>query len=162
MGEVLTSVVVAAAVAAVVAGAVAVTAARVSQQRPPPLDEGAPPPRVVMMVPRAPPPPPVVRVAIDPNLTSAAPETYSQVGFLTREDSAPLPLYGQASLVRRYRHFYYTLLPGTGIKVSVFVGRRDCMEDVGCEELGDGDEVHVPETTGGPWTVKIYSRTMRM
>lgn len=162
MGEVLTSVVAAAAVAAVVAVVVAVTTIQVSQQRP--LEEAPTAQRsshnVVMMVPQ--PPPPVVRVAIDPNLTSTAPETYSQVGFLTREDSAPLPLYGQASLVRRYRHFYYTLLPGTGIKVSVFVRKRDCMEDVGCEELNDGDEVHVPETTGGPWTVKIYSRNMRM
>ena len=109
-----------------------------------------------------PPPPPVVRVAIDPNLTSTAPETYRQVGFLTRADSAPLPLYGQASLARRYRHFYYTLLPGTGIKVSVFVRQRDCMEDVGCEELNDGDEVLVPETQGGAWAVKLYNRSMRM
>lgn len=161
MGEVLTSVVAAATVAAIVAAAVAVTAVRTTTTTTLPQEQRPNTEKVEMMVP-PPPPPPIVRVAIDPNLTSMAPETYSQVGFLTREGSAPLPLYGQASQVRRYRHFYYTLLPGSGIKVSVFVRKRDCMEDVGCEELGDGDEVLVPEMQGGPWTVKIYSRSMRM
>ena len=109
-----------------------------------------------------PPHQPVVRVAVDPNLIATTPETYTQVGYLTRGESQPLPLYGQASRVRRYRHYYYTILPGSGIKVSVFARRRDCMDDVGCEELSDGDEVVVPETSESVWKVKLHGRALRL
>lgn len=107
-------------------------------------------------------PPPVVRVAVDAN-ASPDPETYGQVGYLT---PGPLPLYGQASSARRGRWFYYTIVPTAGgagaIKVPIRAGSRDCMQEVGCEELADGDVVSVPDAAGtdllpgGPLTVRIY------
>lgn len=156
LGTVLAS----AAVAAVVAGVVMSLAAAHPTSAPP----RAPEKEVIIVAQptRNHYPPPVVRVAADPNLIATTPETYTQVGYLTREGGQPLPLYGQASRVRRYRHYYYTILPGTGIKVSVWSRRRDCMDDIGCDELSDGDEVVVPETTESVWTVKLHGRALRL
>ncbi len=108
------------------------------------------------------PPPPVVRVAMDAH-ASPDPETYRQVGYLT---PGPLPLYGQASTARRGRWYYYTIVPTAGgagaIKVPIQAGSRDCMQEVGCDELADGDVVAVPDAAGtdllpgGPLTVRLY------
>lgn len=105
---------------------------------------------------------PVVRVAMDAN-ASPDPETYGQVGYLT---PGPLPLYGQASTARRGRWYYYTIVPTAGgggsIKVPIRAGSRDCMAEVGCDELADGDVVSVPDAAGtdllpgGPLTVRLY------
>lgn len=107
------------------------------------------------------------RIAIDPNAGMSAPGTYPQLGYLKPSDgSAVLPLYGRPS-IRRGRGFYYTILPGSGIKVPLMTGagtgsgaaQRDCMEDVGCEQLYSGDHVTIPDTSqsvGVQWEVVVY------
>ena len=67
----------------------------------------------------------------------------------------PLPLYGRPSVARRQRWYYYTIIAG-GIKVLVRAGRRDCMEELGCDELYDGDTVDVPDAPPGAYTVRMY------
>lgn len=81
------------------------------------------------------------------------PVTFGQVGYLVIAadvsgvpgaqglQSSLIPLYGRQSPTRRHRWHYYALL--SNIKVPVTVGKRDCMDDMGCEELSDGDTVLV-------------------
>lgn len=89
------------------------------------------------------------------------PAAYPQIGYLTCDDGAPpLPLFGRPSVARKGRWYYYTVVPG-GIKAPLEVRRRMCMEEVGCEELFDGDNgviVRDHPTSGGlAWTVRLYT-----
>ena len=99
-----------------------------------------------------------VRVALDKN--AGEPSTYPQMGYLhTASSDLVLPIYGRPSYARRSRYYYYTTVPKSDIKIPVFsTGNttRDCMEELGCEELFDGDLVEVNEVPGGPWTYKKY------
>jgi hypothetical protein len=102
------------------------------------------------------------RVQLDSN-TGVAPVSYRLIGYLvsTTNDAVPrvdggrLPLYGQASLTRKARWNYYTMMDG-GLKVPVTHQSRDCMDEVGCDELSDGDTVSIADEEGG-WRVKLYS-----
>lgn len=111
-----------------------------------------------------------IRVGIDPNAATIAPGMYPQLGYLKPAAGSVatgiLPVYGRPSIARNNRAFYYTIVPGSSIKVplrSTESGQRDCMEDVGCEELSTGDLVTVPDAAdavGVPqdtqWLVVIY------
>lgn len=104
---------------------------------------------------------PPSRIAIDPNAGHSAPGTYPQLGYLKSTDGTEvLPLYGRPSIVRRGRWFFYTIPPSSsGIKVPLHTvtSKRDCMEDVGCEELYTGDLVTIPDATGATtWSVVVY------
>jgi hypothetical protein len=55
---------------------------------------------------------------------------------------APLALYARPSFARRSRWYYYAIV--AGVKVPVHVEGRDCMAEVGCEELLGGELVRVP------------------
>ena len=81
------------------------------------------------------------RVIIDSN-SGTAPATFRQVGYLTDSSGSRLPLYGQQSGTRRDRWNYYTIVDG-GIKVPISTKNRDCLEEVGCDELDSGDTVRV-------------------
>lgn len=103
-------------------------------------------------------PQPVV-VAMDQN-SVAPPEVYQQIGFLRVGDEANggptaplLPLYGQRSVSRRNRSYYYTIT--SGIKVPLVAGGRSCLDEVGCDELFQGDVVTVPDV-GVVATVVLY------
>ena len=99
---------------------------------------------------------PAVRVAIDPNAGGSPPGTYPQIGYVTIEGEGhgqTLPLYGRRSEARRGRWYYYTIISG-GIKVPVVSHGRDCMDEVACDELYDGEKLAVKD--GGSGTVRIY------
>lgn len=111
-------------------------------------------------------PPQTLRVSVDPNADFRPPSTYPEIGFLkSTTSSGVMPLYGQQSLAHKYRYYYYTVLPNSGIKVSVLVktpqlmsGGRDCMDDMGCNELYDGDVVQIPDlSVGEEWVVKKHN-----
>lgn len=126
--------------------------------------------RTLGLTPLLPSPAPI-RIAVDPNAASDVPGTYPQLGYLKPASgsgsSGVLPLYGRPSVSRNNRVFYYTIVPNSGgIKVPIHStgnGSRDCMDDVGCEELSTGDVVNVPDAAdasgapqGAQWTVVIY------
>ena len=97
------------------------------------------------------------------------PVTYQQLGYLTNltnltsltnltnpGNRSRLPLYGQPSATRRGRWSYYTLVDG--LKLPLVQRGRDCLDEVACEELSDGDTVSVGEEDGLLWQVKLYRR----
>lgn len=98
------------------------------------------------------------RIAIDPNAGYSAPVTYPQVGYM-KDGAHVLPVYGRPSFTRSGRGFYYTIISTSGIKVPLHSMNRDCMDDIGCEDLFTGDEVTVPDSGLGrdkQWKVVIY------
>lgn len=98
-----------------------------------------------------------VRVVVDPNM-GTAPYTFNQVGYISRNNER-VALYGQPSPTRRGRWNYYTLVDG--IKLPVLNNsKRDCMDEVACEELYDGDVVYVGDLGSEPWTAKVYARSL--
>lgn len=105
--------------------------------------------------------PPVTRVAIDRNAISDVPATYRQVGYMVSEnpDAPKLPIYGKDSATRRGRANYYTILKGDDIKVPIYRDNRDCMQELACNELYDGDAVIVPDYDPAVvFSVKMYQK----
>ena len=100
-------------------------------------------------------------MAIDQNAGGAPPETYPQIGYvIVAEAGRRLPLYGMRSVARRDRWYYYTIIGG-GIKVPVVSEKRDCMEEVGCGELHDGESVRLPDEDMDA-TVRLYKMHTRI
>uniref|UniRef100_A0A6C0D9V0 Uncharacterized protein n=1 Tax=viral metagenome TaxID=1070528 RepID=A0A6C0D9V0_9ZZZZ len=95
---------------------------------------------------------------------------YQQVGILTAEggssssaspDRTILPLYGRELDARRGRWNYYTRTDGTNpVQVPVRVRNRVCDDDMnGCDEVSDGDGIHVP-ALGRSFKATVYRRTL--
>jgi len=85
---------------------------------------------------------------------------YQQIGILYREvpdgESKVLPLYGRPTCIRSQRWNYYTQTDGFNpIKLSIQMQHKDCMDQVGCNEINDGDEINVPELNA-VFRVRIY------
>ena len=111
--------------------------------------------------PAAPAPPlaPAVRVVMDPNAGGAPPGTYPQIGYIKGGEQLGAPaiaLYGAQSAIRKGRWNYY-VIPSGGIKVPVVLGGRDCMDEIGCDMLVDGDRVAAPDAGGVDGIAKIYN-----
>ena len=88
----------------------------------------------------------------------------SQIGTLTgrtgTEETSPpvvLPLMGRQSLTRRNRWHYHTFTDTTNKQpLPVWFNNRDCMQEVGCDEIMQGDSVKVkPYDT--PFEVYMFS-----
>jgi hypothetical protein len=88
--------------------------------------------------------------------TRGIPETYQSMGVITMEDGQVLPLYGRRTASRSDRFQYYTRTDTFNpVQLPVRHKRRDCQEDVGCEELFNGESISV-SATGQRGTVTIY------
>ncbi len=103
-----------------------------------------------------------VRVVIDRhNNTDTPPMTFNQIGYIVANDGFQgrdnrMPLYGQPSPTRRGRFNYYTI-EASGIKLPITSSKRDCMDEVGCDEIYDGDQVGVDNDSNEKgWTVRLY------
>lgn len=90
------------------------------------------------------------------------PDTYRKIGFLTsRElaDSIFLPLFGQPAPYRRHRWNYYTITDThqllSSVKLPVIYRDRNCVDEVACEEIYDGDVVRV-HGYSSPFVVHVY------
>jgi len=78
-----------------------------------------------------------------------------QMGILT-SNGETLPLYGKEVRGRRDRYHYYTTTGGENLyPLPVAYNGRDCMEDIGCEELYGNESVSVTGKTGS-YAVKLY------
>lgn len=105
---------------------------------------------------------PVVPVNIQ---TRGYSDTFQQIGLLTTpggtDNSASptrtvLPLFGRKLTTNRDRWNYYTRTDGMNpVQVPVQYKRRNCDEDIGCDEVMDGDSVGVP-VLGQSYIASMY------
>jgi len=88
--------------------------------------------------------------------TRGLPEAYQSMGIVTTPSGELLPLYGRRVASRSDRFNYYTRTDTNNpIPLPINHKRRDCQDDVGCEELFDGEYVEIiPTKQKG--TVTIY------
>ena len=92
----------------------------------------------------------------DPPIKQYKPGRMQQMGLLVGEGEEPLPLYGKEVRGRRDRYHYYTTTGGENLyPVPVSLDSRDCMDDVGCQELYGNESVSVTGKTGS-FDVKMY------
>ena len=79
-----------------------------------------------------------------------------QMGILTSEEGEALPLYGKEVRGRRDRYHYYTTTGGENLyPIPVSHDGRDCIDDIGCQELYGNEPVSVTGKTGS-FNVKMY------
>jgi hypothetical protein len=115
------------------------------------------------------PPPPMIRVPPrqtfeqrrepefrGPPIKEYKPGRMQQMGLLTGPGDETLPLYGKEVRGRRDRYHYYTTTGGENLyPVPVSHNARDCMEDIGCQELYGNETVSVTGKTGS-FGVNMY------
>ena len=90
-----------------------------------------------------------------PPIKQYKPGHMQQMGVLVGEGET-LPLYGKEVRGRRDRYHYYTTTGGENLyPLPVSHNARDCMEDIGCEELYGNETVSVTGKTGS-FGVNMY------
>ena len=78
-----------------------------------------------------------------------------QMGVITGNGET-LPLYGKEVRGRRDRYHYYTTTGGENLySLPISHNARDCMEDIGCEELYGNETVSVTGKIGS-YAVNLY------
>ena len=88
--------------------------------------------------------------------TQGIPETYQQFGVLKTDEGKILPLYGRRTSSRSDRFQYYTRTDSYNpVQLPLQHKRHNCQEDVGCDELYDGDKLKIG-ATGEMATATIY------
>lgn len=79
--------------------------------------------------------------------TRGIPETYQSMGVIKTDDGQVLPLYGRRTTSRSDRFQYYTRTDSYNpVQLPIQHKRRDCQDDIGCEELTNRDIVTVVPT----------------
>ena len=98
---------------------------------------------------------PVEREFRDAPIKKYKPGYTQQVGVLVGDDET-LPIYSREVRGRRDRYHYYTVTPGNQqYSLPVTVGDRDCMDDIGCQELYGDERVSVLGQDG-EFEAKVY------
>lgn len=97
-----------------------------------------------------------VRGALDPVPTRGAPEAYQQMGVVTSSDGKILPLYGRRVAARSDYFNYYTRTDTYNpVALPITFQKRDCQDNVGCQELMSGSEVRI-QPNGEVGKVMLY------
>ena len=79
--------------------------------------------------------------------TRGIPETYQTMGIIKLDDGQILPLYGRRTTARSDRFQYYTRTDSYNpVQLPIRYNRRDCTDDIGCDELGNRDVVTIIPT----------------
>ena len=87
--------------------------------------------------------------------TRGLPESFQTVGLLQYPGGDIKPLYGRRTAGSNDRWNYYTRTDTYNpVPIPVNQGRRDCMDDVGCNEVFDGD--NLKSLNGEQVKVKLY------
>ncbi len=90
--------------------------------------------------------------------TRGLPEAYQVMGVLKGDDGKMQPLYGRRTAGSSDRYNYYTRTDTYNpVPMPLHYKRRDCQDDVGCEEVMDGDELRV-----GPTGEKVKATLYKM
>ena len=88
--------------------------------------------------------------------TRGIPESYQSMGIITTGDGQVLPLYGRRTASRSDRFQYYTRTDSYNpVQLPLQYKKRDCTDDIGCEELMDGEKIRVA-ATGKEGVTTIY------
>jgi hypothetical protein len=91
-----------------------------------------------------------------PPIKQYKPGYMQQMGILVGPGEETLPLYGKEVRGRRDRYHYYTTTGGENLyPIPVSHNARDCMEDIGCQELYGNETVSVLGKTGS-YSVNMY------
>lgn len=91
-----------------------------------------------------------------PPIKKYKPGYMQQMGLIVGPNEETLPLYGKEVRGRRDRYHYYTTTPGEQVyPIPVSIDGRDCMDDIGCQELYGNETVSVFGKTGS-FSVKLY------
>jgi len=99
---------------------------------------------------------PVEKEYRNPPIKEYKPGYVQQMGVLVGPDDETLPLFGKEVRGRRDRYHYYTVTPGEQVySLPVTHGERDCMDDIGCQELYGNETVSVLGQTGS-FQTKLY------
>jgi hypothetical protein len=99
---------------------------------------------------------PVEREFRKPPIKEYKPGYVQQMGVLVGPDEETLPLYGKEVRGRRDQYHYYTTTPGDQVyPLPVTIDNRDCMDDIGCQELYGNESVSVLGQTGS-FQAKLY------
>lgn len=98
-----------------------------------------------------PPPPLEFR---QPPIRKWKPGHFHQMGLLTNEAGETLPLYGKEVNGRRDRYNFYTTTGSENLYSIPVIKDRDCMDDVGCQELHGSESVDVMGK--GSFNVNMY------
>jgi hypothetical protein len=99
---------------------------------------------------------PVEKEFRNPPIKEYKPGYVQQMGVLIGPDEETLPLYGKEVRGRRDQYHYYTTTPGDQVyPLPVTINNRDCMDDIGCQELYGNETVSVLGQTGS-FQAKLY------
>lgn len=80
----------------------------------------------------------------NPPIKKYKPGHVQQMGVLIGDNNETLPLYGKEVRGRRDRYHYYTATSGDQIyPLPVSMGDRDCMDDIGCQEIYGNESISV-------------------
>lgn len=91
-----------------------------------------------------------------PPIKQYKPGRMQQMGVLVSEGGETLPLYGKEVRGRRDRYHYYTTTGGENLyPIPVTYDGRDCVDDIGCQELYGNESVAVTGKTES-FDVKMY------
>jgi hypothetical protein len=106
-----------------------------------------------------------MRVGMPINISTRGPSSgFQQMGILVEGDVDPsgmkekklLPIYGEETYPGSNQYRYYTNTDGfQSVKLPIQSGREDCMDERGCKELYDGDNVKVGGYDKG-YRVQMY------
>jgi len=87
--------------------------------------------------------------------TRGVPQAFQQSGIIKMGEQI-LPLYGRQSVYRGDRYNYYTRTDSYNpVQLPIRYQRRDCMDDVGCEELLGGEVIKIAGI-GKEGSVEVY------
>jgi hypothetical protein len=87
--------------------------------------------------------------------TQGLPESFQSVG-LVNVDGAVWPLYGRRTAGGSDRWNYYTRTDSFNpVPIPIRFQKRDCMDDIGCQEILSGEQVKI-EVVGKEGTTKMY------
>lgn len=94
-----------------------------------------------------------LRAGLPININTRGPSSgFQQMGFLTETGVDPsgnkenklLPLYGEQTYPGSNQYRYYTSSDGfQSVKLPVNNKNKDCMDEYGCDEIYDGDNINV-------------------
>ena len=91
-----------------------------------------------------------------PPIKQYKPGRMQQMGLLVSDGGETLPLYGKEVRGRRDRYHYYTTTGGENLyPIPVTHDGRDCVDDIGCQELYGNESVAVTGKTDS-FDVKMY------